>query len=368
MRRSRRELFDERPEEAPDTLDPAPADAEDAALDAGDSPADEPGEPADAVASDEPGETEDGEDGESLEESDEVDEAEEEPEEIEAGEQIPITAVTPDEVTADLANRLAALDRSEMVASGRNLAIVNARALLTKLQTLSGSLWVAGPLNRPIGWATLTTPAEGGVLHGTVSTRNRRKGVADRLLEEVLAYAAEHTYASIISTVWTDSPAEAFVQAHGFEPGTQPAAVRRQDLYATAERRGRIEEDAASYGASYELATAEEELEQGGGSLYRVVARHLVTGVEVGFAELTVTEGAPEFAINGMLRVEPGHRGTRLGTLMSVELIGFVQSKAKKVRAVQVSSPASDPYITTILDRLGFRVAGLQLEHRLRLR
>ncbi|MGZ6734337.1 MAG: N-acetyltransferase family protein [Nocardioides sp.] len=291
----------------------------------------------------------------------------EESEEVAPGEQIVVTAVDPAEVTQDLANRLAALDRSEMVASGRNLAVVNARALLTKLQTLSGALWVAGPPKSPVGWATLTTPAEGAVLHGTVSTRNRRKGVASRLMKDVLAYAGEQEYAAITCSTWTDSPSETFLRQQGFEARPQPHAVRCQDLYATAERRRRIGEDTAGYGASYELSTSEEELEQGA-TVYRVIATHLITGAEVGSAELSVAEGAPEFAVNGTVQVDPRHRGTRLGTLMALELIAFVQAKSKKVRTIQVSSPAADPYITTILDRIGFRVIGTQSDHRLRLR
>ena len=292
---------------------------------------------------------------------------EEPEEEVPAGEQILVTAIDPADLTQDLANRLAALDRSEMVASGHNLALVNARALLTKLQTLSGALWVAGPSKSPTGWATLTTPAEGAILHGTVSTRNRRKGVASRLLEEVLAYAGEQEYGAITCSAWTGSPSESFLRGHGFETRPQLSTVRCQDLYATAERRTRIAEDTAGYGASYELATSAEELAQAG-SVFRVVASHLITGAVVGSAELSVAEGAPEFAVNGMVHVDPRHRGTRLGTLMALELIAFVQASSRKVRVIQVSSPAADPYITTILDRIGFRVVGTQTDHLLRLR
>jgi GNAT superfamily N-acetyltransferase len=285
----------------------------------------------------------------------------------EPDEPAPITAIDPGEVTQELANRLAALDRAEMVASGRNLAVVGPGALLTKLQTLSAVVWVTGPLARPTGWATLTTPAEGAVLHGTVAAAERGHGLGERLLEHAIAYATEAGYTTLTATIWVETPAEAFARAHAFVPGAQPATVRRQDLYATAARRSRIEDDVSGYGAAYELTSSDEELEQGGGRVYRVAARHAVTGAAAGCAELTVTEGAPEYALNATLQVEPEHRGTRLGTLMSLELISYVQTKASKVRIVQVSSPASDPYVTTIVDRLGFRVAGTQLEHRLAL-
>ena len=304
-----------------------------------------------------------GDDEPAAEQSDALDEEPEEP-----VEEVLVTAIAPSEVSQDLANRLATLDRDEMTASRRNLAMVNARALLGKLQTLSEAVWVAGPLNRPAGWATLSTVAEGAVLHGTIAAAERRKGLATRLLEQVVEHARQAGYPAITSTVWLESPAEEFALHHGFLAGAQRSVIRYQDLFATAERRRRIEDDAASYGSSYEFVTSEEKLEDGGGTVYRVIAQHLISGIFAGAAELTVTEGAPEFALNGMVRVEPAHRGHRLGTLMSVELITFVQATARKVRMVQVSHPVSDAYITTILDRLGFRVAGLQVEHRLPLR
>jgi GNAT superfamily N-acetyltransferase len=277
-----------------------------------------------------------------------------------------ITAVEPAEVTVELSNRLAALDRAELVAAGRDIAALTGRALHAKLQTLSGGIWVAGPhgqaLQRPAGWVTLSAGDSGAVVHGTVAAEQRANGLGRDLLSHAVARAAEDGYGSVIATVWEASEAEEFLWRRGFSERATPTTMRRIDLMATAERRRRITSDAQAYGASYQLVRVSEDVD--GSTVYRVHARHLVTGAPAGTAELTVAQSAPEYAVNGDLFVEPEHRGHRLGLLMLSDLLSWIEATRPTVRVAQSSVPAGATHVIAILDRLGSRIAGVQLEMR----
>lgn len=314
-------------------------------------------------------------------------------------------------LTSDLANRLALLDRAELIAAGRDVAAVSGPALLTKLRTLSSGLWVAGPRDRalahPVGWVTLTggsdvepaplgdsgdtgtavdptpdpadpaapadpahaEPGEPGdvvaVVHGSVATEQRAAGLGRELLSLAIARAAERGHRVVAATVWEASEAEEFLWRRGFGERGAPSTVRRIELAATAQRRRRITEDALSYGASYQLLRESEVVE--GTTVFRIRARHLINGAPAGTAELSVADAAPEHAVNGDVLVEPAHRGNRLGLLMLSDLLSWIEVERPRVRVAQSSVPVSATHVVGILDRLGSRIAGVQVELRRRL-
>ncbi|WP_017935643.1 GNAT family N-acetyltransferase [Nocardioides sp. Iso805N] len=313
-------------------------------------------------------------------------------------------------LTPDLANRLAMLDRAELIAAGRDVAAVSGPALLTKLRTLSSGLWVAGPrgraLARPVGWVTLTggsgeepTPESGAdapadaedpeyaedaaaagdgvdgatlepgdvvaVVHGSVATEQRATGLGRELLSLAIARAAERGHRVVAATVWEASEAEEFLWRRGFGERAAPSTVRRIELGATAQRRRRITEDALSYGASYQLLRESEDVE--GTTVFRIRARHLINGAPAGTAQLSVADAAPEHAVNGDVLVEPAHRGNRLGLLMLSDLLSWIEVDRPRVRVAQSSVPVSATHVVGILDRLGSRIAGVQVELRRRL-
>jgi GNAT superfamily N-acetyltransferase len=292
----------------------------------------------------------------------------EEPGAEESADEIEVVAVDPAVVTLGAASRLAALDRAEMVASGRDLATISGRALHAAAHETGTGLWVAGSLAQPFGWAMLTDHEDHGVvLHGNVLHHRRHHGIGDLLLDRVLEHARAEGHREVLATTWEGSDAERFLRHHGFVGTDAPArAVRRLELVASAERRRRIVEDVQSHAADYQLVRATEDLAEGG-TVYRVTAHH-PGGAEAGRAMLTVADGAPEYAASGDLLVEPGHRGHRLGLLMATELLRWIEAERPAVRVAQSQHPVDASYTIAIMDRLGSRIAGVRvpLRHPLR--
>jgi GNAT superfamily N-acetyltransferase len=275
-----------------------------------------------------------------------------------------IVAVDPAAVTLAVAGRLAALDRTEMVSSGRDLATLSARALHAAVRDACAGLWVAGSPAQPLGWAMLTDhEGYGAVLHGDVAHHRRHQGIGGLLLAQALDQARLDGRDEVLATTWEGSDSERFLRRHGFVDTDRPArAVRRLELVASAERRRRIIEDVTSHAADYQVVRAAEELTEGG-TVYRVFAHHQA-GVEAGRASLSVADGAPEYAVHGDLTVEPGHRGHRLGLLMATELLRWIEAERPAVRVAQSQHPLDASYTIAIMDRLGSRIAGVRVPLR----
>jgi GNAT superfamily N-acetyltransferase len=284
-----------------------------------------------------------------------------------------VVAVEPAQVSLELARRLAALDRAEMLAAGRDLAVPSGGALLAELQALDGGLWIAGPgerpLSRPLGWAMLGTRDGRARLHGSVARDQRANGIGNALLSAALAKAAEDGHSAVEATVWEASEGEEFLWRHGFSERGRPSTMRRLEVVATKARRRRIVEDAQAYGAAYQLLREIEETDEHGGcTVFRVRSRHAATGATAGHAELAVLGGAPEHAQRGVMHVEAGHRGNRLGVLMLGDLLQWLETEQPRVRVAHSSVPANDTHTIAVLDRLGCRIAGVQVELRRTLR
>lgn len=274
-----------------------------------------------------------------------------------------IVAVDPTTLALGAAGRLAALDRTEMVSSGRDLAAISGRALHATAHHAGAGLWVAGSLAQPLGWAMLSEHGDDVVLHGDVAHHQRHQGVGGLLLAQALEQARLDGHDAVLATTWEGSGAERFLRRHGFVDTGRPArAVRRLELVASAERRRRIIEDVQSHASDYQLVRVAEDLPEGG-TVYRVVAHHH-TAVEAGWSVLTVADGAPEYAVHGHLLVEPEHRGHRLGLLMACELLRWIEAERPAVRVAQSQHPLDASYAIAILDRLGSRIAGVRVPLR----
>jgi GNAT superfamily N-acetyltransferase len=263
-----------------------------------------------------------------------------------------------DAVDLTLAFRLHALDQAQALASGRGLALSSPHGLVEQLA--AADVWVAGPLEAPYGWASL----EDGLLSGTVRPDQRRTGLGTALLDAVLADGAPHR--RLTAAVWEESDGEAFLRARGFAPTpTQPYAVRRLDLPRTRTRRQRLAEDAEPLGASYQfvrVAGDVPEEDPPGMTSYVIHARHRITGAEAGRAELTVADDTPTAAVQGELFVVEEHRGHRLGMLMELELLRWLDADRPGVQALQLRHGLDNTHAIALADRLGSRVAGIVVE------
>jgi len=166
--------------------------------------------------------------------------AEEVPE-AEAEDEIEIVAVDPTTLALGAAGRLAALDRTEMVSSGRDLAAISGRALHATAHHGCAGLWVAGSLAQPLGWAMLSEHGDDVVLHGDVAHHQRHQGVGGLLLGQALEQARLDGHDAVLATTWEGSGAERFLRRHGFVGTGRPArAVRRLELVAIATRLSRV--------------------------------------------------------------------------------------------------------------------------------
>ena len=279
-------------------------------------------------------------------------------------EETEIVAVDLATVTLCVAGRLAALDRAEMVSSGRDLATISGRALHAAARDVCAGLWVAGSPAQPLGWAMLTDhEGRGVVLHGDVAHHQRQHGIGGLLLAQALEQARLDGRDEVLATTWAGSDSERFLRRHGFIDTDRPArAVRRLELVASAERRRRLIEDVQIHAADYQLVRVAEDLAEGG-TVYRVNAHH-EAGMEAGRASLTVADGAPEYAVHGDLLVEPGHRGHRLGLLMASELLRWIEAERPAVRVAQSQHALDASYTIAIMDRLGSRIAGVRVPLR----
>ena len=100
---------------------------------------------------------------------------------------------------------------------------------------------------------------------------------------------------------------------------------------------------------------------------YTTAAVHDVTGATVGFTALVVDDGVDEAAHQWQTIVAPEHRGHRLGMLLKVANLRFLQRHEPAVRTVETWNADSNGPMLRVNLALGFEVVRQWAEWELRL-
>lgn len=133
-----------------------------------------------------------------------------------------------------------------------------------------------------------------------------------------------------------------------------PEVVRVNAAMSDAPRDVGVEphtRDAATIRRSEDIALAQ------GVSLYSVAARHRGTGGFAALTQMTTDRKTPDWALQQMTGVLPGHRGRRLGTLIKIVMLELLTEHEPEVRRVLTGNVASNAHMRTINDQLGYQAS-----------
>jgi GNAT superfamily N-acetyltransferase len=112
----------------------------------------------------------------------------------------------------------------------------------------------------------------------------------------------------------------------------------------------------------YEDATV-----KSGQRLYRVVARHRVTGELAGHTIVVVDSERPELAHQHDTSVSRDHRGHRLGLLLKADLMRWLSVAEPQVASIDTWNAESNDHMIRVNERLGYRALGRELAFQRRL-
>ena len=109
--------------------------------------------------------------------------------------------------------------------------------------------------------------------------------------------------------------------------------------------------------AAYERATAAR-----GNRLYRLLARHRVTGELGGHTVVAVEERRPELAHQHDTAVARAHRGHRLGLLLKAAMVVWLTEVEPQVTTVDTWNAESNTHMISVNEALDYRVMGRMLQ------
>jgi GNAT superfamily N-acetyltransferase len=90
--------------------------------------------------------------------------------------------------------------------------------------------------------------------------------------------------------------------------------------------------------------------------LYRLVARHRPTGALVGHTVVAVDQEQPWYALQYDTSVLRSHRGHRLGLLLKVAMLRWLQTDEPQVRVLSTWNAASNDHMVAVNEALGYEV------------
>jgi hypothetical protein len=93
-----------------------------------------------------------------------------------------------------------------------------------------------------------------------------------------------------------------------------------------------------------------------GRRIYRVVARHRRTGAPAGHTIMAVDAEFPWHASQYDTSVVRAHRGHRLGLLLKIAMLRWLQTEEPQVRTVSTWNAASNDHMIGVNELLGYRV------------
>lgn len=326
-----------------------------------------------------------------------------------------ISRIAPDSVDLDLAELLASVDRASLEHAGLEVPAPTGPSRMTSLRhgnngRPADALWVAGPLDRPVGWAVVELPfldnTRMAMLRGHVRPDRRRGGLGSRLLEQAVAFARGQGRTAMAGGAYAGTDGTGFLDARGFTTtGQHPYAVRRLDVHEGAARFDRLHEEASRAAVDYELVhivgpapeelladlvalhgaindapaddgmepdvwdaarvrAYDESMARRHQTTYRVLARHVPTGGWAGMSLLCVDEFSPAVAFQEDTNVVRAHRGNRLGLLMKCDMLRWLGTERPEVSAADTWNATDNHHMIAVNERLGCRVIAHHLGYR----
>lgn len=99
-----------------------------------------------------------------------------------------------------------------------------------------------------------------------------------------------------------------------------------------------------------------------GARMYRVWARHRVTGEIAGHTVVAVEEDRPWLGDQHDTTVLPKHRGHRLGLLLKADMVRWLRDVEPDVATIITDNAESNTHMIAVNERLGYQVVGRSLE------
>jgi RimJ/RimL family protein N-acetyltransferase len=90
--------------------------------------------------------------------------------------------------------------------------------------------------------------------------------------------------------------------------------------------------------------------------IYRIVARHRATGAAAGHTVIAIDQEFPWFAVQYDTSVVRAHRGHRLGLLLKIEMLRWLQKAEPQLRIINTWNAASNDHMIAVNELLGFQV------------
>jgi GNAT superfamily N-acetyltransferase len=259
------------------------------------------------------------------------------------------------------------------------------------------------------GWYLLQLPDQENLDHAFVNVivhpEHRRRGIGTALLRHAARRAREHGRSALGGETLLESAGDAFATRTGAKPGIV-AAIRVLDVGAVPPGLvSGLRADAAAKAAGYSLVSwtgpvPEERLDgiarlmeamndapldyederwdaervrtringriaRAGTRWYTVGAVSDKTGELAAFSVLIIDPQHPEWGLQGDTGVLRHHRGHRLGTLVKTAMLEWLATAEPRLRRIKTDNAASNNYMISINERLGFTVHGFARQHDL---
>ena len=88
---------------------------------------------------------------------------------------------------------------------------------------------------------------------------------------------------------------------------------------------------------------------------YTVVARHGATGQLAAMTEMAVDPQLPDWGVQQITTVRPGHRGHRLGLLVKIAMLDLLADREPAVRRILTGNAGENQHMIAINELLGYR-------------
>ncbi|MFG1813994.1 GNAT family N-acetyltransferase [Kribbella sp. NPDC049174] len=221
-----------------------------------------------------------------------------------------------------------------------------------------------------------------------VHPAERRRGIGSQLLDAVVTAARDHDVRTVLADARVDSPADLFLEHHGFTVGLTliyarlqlagaDPLVRESPGYRLVSWAGVVPDewaqsftdaragmdDAPTGGIAYgedawdveRTRYAAQVIEQRGEHLGTVAAVDESTGAIVGFTELVVPGDGKGEALHYGTAVLPAHRGHGLARWMKAEQIRQVRAGFPDLDALLTDTVSTNAPMQRVNEQLGYR-------------
>jgi GNAT superfamily N-acetyltransferase len=237
----------------------------------------------------------------------------------------------------------------------------------------------------------------------------RRRGVGSDLVRHAVDRARADGRHKLGVEGWESERTAAFARAHGFAWASQ--AINRRQLLADVvlEDVQRLHDEASAHAVDYELLrvegrTPDELMDQvavmtaaindaplddldiedevfpperirayedaqvaNGHRLYRLVARHRVTGELAGHTVVAVEVERPALGHQHDTSVLQQHRGHRLGLLLKTGMLLWLAEAEPQLESVDTWNTETNDFMIRVNEQLGYRVMGRGVQYQRRL-